>query len=108
MSILFDSYIDHRSLVAPMPFKNVPLSEENIAMLVHNKQILIKFCLGQGPSRVDKYFVYEKTGGVGRGCLDLNKFWSTSTKFYCQFHAGIMSSTFGSLGLFLLSLIDLL
>jgi hypothetical protein len=51
MCIHFDSFIEHRSLVAPMPFKNVPLSEENIAMLVHNKQILIKFCLGQGPSR---------------------------------------------------------
>jgi len=31
MSILFDSFIDHRLLVAPMPFKNVPLSEEYIA-----------------------------------------------------------------------------
>ena len=28
MSMLFDSFIDHRSLVAPMPFKKMPLSEE--------------------------------------------------------------------------------
>ncbi len=56
MSILFDSFIDHRSLVAPMWFKKVPLSEEHCAMLVQNKRILIKFCLGQGLSRVDKFF----------------------------------------------------
>ena len=43
MCILFDTFIEHRLLVAPVPFKNVPMSEENIAMLVHNKQILIKF-----------------------------------------------------------------
>ena len=57
MSILFDSFIDHCLLLAPMPFKNVPRSEANMAMLVHNKQILFKFCLGQGPSSVDKYYV---------------------------------------------------
>ena len=39
MCFLFDTFIEHRSLVAPMPFKNVPMSEENISMLVHNKQI---------------------------------------------------------------------
>ena len=59
MSILFDSFIDHHSLVAPMPFKKVPLSDAHCAMLVHNKHILIKFCLGQGLSRVDKYFINE-------------------------------------------------
>ena len=92
MSILFDSFINHRSLLAPMPFTKVPLSGENMTMLVHNKQILIKFCLGQGPPRVDKYFVNEKTGDVGRGCLDLDKLWSTSTKFYRQLKSGIVSS----------------
>ena len=92
MSILFDSFIDHRSLLAPMPFTKVPFSGENMTMLVHNKQIPIKFCLGQGPPRVDKYFVNEKTGDVGRGCVDLDRLWSTSTKFYRQFRAGIVSS----------------
>jgi hypothetical protein len=38
MCILFDSFIDHRLLVAPIPYKNVPMSKENISMLVHNKQ----------------------------------------------------------------------
>jgi len=52
MLILFDTFIDHRSLVAPMSFKNVSLSAEHIDMLVHNQKTLIKFCLGQGPSRV--------------------------------------------------------
>jgi hypothetical protein len=92
MSILFDTVIDHCSLLAPMPFKKVPLSEAHVAILVHNKQILIKFCLSQGASRVDKYFVNEKTGDVARGCVDLDRLWSTSTKFYCQFCAGIVSS----------------
>jgi hypothetical protein len=92
MLILFDTFIDHRSMLAPMPFKKVPLSAEHSSMLVHNKKILIKFCLGQGPSRVDKYFVNEKTGDVGSGCCDLDKLWSTSTKFYRQLKAGIVSS----------------
>jgi hypothetical protein len=94
MSILFDTFIKHCLLVAPMPFKKVPMpmSEENIIMLVHNKKILIKFCLGQGNSRAEKYFVNEKTNHVGRGCLDLDKLWSTSTKYYCQLNAGIVSS----------------
>jgi hypothetical protein len=93
MLILFDTFIDHRSLLAPMPFKNVSLSVGHMKMLVHNQKILIKFCLGQGSSsRVDKYFVNEKTGDVGTGCLDLDKLWSTSTKFYCQLKSGIVSS----------------
>ncbi len=92
MSILFDSFIDHRSLVAPMPFKKVPLSEELSGMLVHNKHILIKFCFAQGLSRVDKIFLNKKTEDARRGCVDLDKLWSTSTKFYCQLHAGIISS----------------
>ncbi len=73
MSILFDTFIDHRLLLAPMPSKKVPLSEAHTAMLVHNRQILIKFCLSQGASRVDKYFANKKTGDVGRGCVDLDR-----------------------------------
>jgi hypothetical protein len=72
MSNLFDFFIDHHSLVAPMPFKKVPLSEA-VTLLVHNKEILIKFCLSLGPPRVDKYFVNRMTGDVGRGCCDLDK-----------------------------------
>ena len=92
MSILFDSFINHRLLVAPMPFKKVPLSEANMAKLVHNKQILIKFCLCQGLSRVAKYILNKKTGDIGRGCLNLDKLWSTSTKFYRQLHASSFQS----------------
>ena len=68
------------------------MSEEDISMLVINKQILIKFCIDQGNSKAEKYFVIEKTGHVGRGCLDLDKLWSTSTKFHRQLNAGIVSS----------------
>ena len=92
MCILFDAFIEHCSLVAPMPYKNVPMSVEHISTILCNKQILIKFCLGQGNSWAEKYFVNEKTSHVGRGCLDLDKLWSTSTKFYRQLNAGIVSS----------------
>jgi len=62
MSILFDTFLDHHLLHAPAPFKKTPLSDKHIAMLVHNKHILIKFCLGQGPSRVvEILFLNEKT-----------------------------------------------
>jgi hypothetical protein len=92
MSMLFDTFIDHRSLVAPMPFKKTPLSEEHSGMLVRNKHILIKFCLGQVISRIDKYFLNKKTGDAGRGSVNLDKLWSTSTKYYRQIHVGIISS----------------
>jgi hypothetical protein len=93
MSIMFDSFIDHRSLHAPAHFKKIPLSEKHTAMLVHNKHILIKFCLAQGPSRmVENYFLNKKTGNIGRGCLDLDHLWGTSTKFYRQLQAGVVSS----------------
>jgi hypothetical protein len=92
MSMLFDSFIDHCSLVAPMPFKKTPLSEEHCGMIVHNKHIIIKFCLGQGLARINNFFLNEKTGDAGRGGVNLDKLWSTSTKFYCQLNAGIISS----------------
>jgi hypothetical protein len=57
MMILVDTFIDHCSLQAPMPYKKVTLSEAHICMLVRNKKIFINFCLRQGPSRVDKYFL---------------------------------------------------
>ena len=76
-----------------MPFKNTPLSTEHSDMLIHNKQILIKFCINQGLSRIgDKYFINEKTGDAGRGSVDLDKLWSTSTKYHRQLNAGVISS----------------
>ena len=92
MCILFDTFMEHRSLVAPMPFAKNPMSEELIAMLVHNKQILIKFCIDQGNSKAEQYFVNKKTGQVGRGCVDLDQIWSTSTMFRRKCNAGIVSS----------------
>ena len=92
MCILFDTFMEHRSLVAPMPFAKNPMSEELIAMLVHNKQILIKFCIDQGNSKAEQYFVNKKTGQVGRGCVDLDQIWSTSTMFHRKCNAGIVSS----------------
>jgi hypothetical protein len=36
--------------------------------------------------------VNEKTGDVGTGCCELDKLWSTSTKFSRQLKVGIVSS----------------
>ena len=93
MLILFDTFIDHRSLVAPMSFKNVSLSAEHMDMLLHNNKNLIKFSLEKGLSHsVDKYFVNPKTGEVGNGSQKMDSLWATSTKFYRQLKYGIVSS----------------
>ena len=79
--------------MAPVPFNNVPLSMKHEAMLVHNKHILIKFCIDQGNSWVNEYFINKKTGKVAsKGCVNLEKLWATSTKFWRQFNAGIIYS----------------
>jgi hypothetical protein len=88
MSILFDSFLYHRSLLAPKPFRSSSLSDEHKRMLVHNKEILIKFCKEQGGSRVDKYF-----GDASKqGSVDVKHIWSTSTKFIAQYRVGIVTS----------------
>jgi len=45
MCILFDTFMEHRSLVAPIPFKNVPMSKENI---FHTGLVSDKHKLGIG------------------------------------------------------------
>ena len=94
MLILFDTFIDHRSLVAPKPFTNVALTDNQSKMFQHNKKILIKFCLEHGNSTVSDYFVNKKTGDIntGKNINDLNKLWGTSTKYHRQLQAGIVSS----------------
>jgi len=65
MSILFDTFSYHRSMMAPVPYNNV-----------------IKFCIDQGNSWVNEYFINKKTGKVdSKGCVNLDKLWATSTKF---------------------------
>ena len=60
---------------------------------MHNEVILIKFCIDQGLPWVGNYFINEKTGDVGNmGSVNLDQIWSTSTKFYRQLNAGIVSS----------------
>ena len=93
MSILFDTFLDHRSLVAPMPFKKTALSRAQSDMLIHNQKILIKFCVNQGLSRIsENYFVNPQTGDYMVGSVDLDKIWSTSTKYHRQHKAGVISS----------------
>ncbi len=94
MLILFDTFIDHRLLVAPMPFTDVALSAIQSEMFLHNKNILIKFCLKHGNSNVSDYFVNKKTEDIklGKNTNDMNQLWGTSTKYYCQLKNGIVSS----------------
>ena len=93
MSILFDTYSHHRSLKAPVLYNNATFSTTNENMLVHNKHILIKFCIDQGNSWVKDYFIDKKTGKVAsKGCVDLNKLWATSNMYLRQFNAGIIYS----------------
>ena len=94
MLILFDTFMDHRSLHAPAPYVGECLSDQHMQMFLHNKKILIKFALQQGlsSSSASKYFVNPKTGAVGKGCQDLTTLWASSTKFYRQLKAGIVSS----------------
>ena len=94
MLILFDTFIDHRSLIAPMPFTGVPLTPIQSEMFLHNKNILIKFCVEHGNSNVSDYFVIKKTGEIklGKNTNDMNQLWGTSTKYHRQLKAGIVSS----------------
>jgi hypothetical protein len=94
MLILFDTFIDHRSLVAPMPFTGVALTAIQSEMFLHNKNILIKFCLEHGNSNVSDYFVIKKTGEIklGKNTNDMNQLWGTSNKYHRQLKAGIVSS----------------
>jgi hypothetical protein len=94
MLILFDTFIDHRSLVAPMPFTDVALTAIQSEMFLHNKNILIKFCLEYGNSNVSDYFVNMKTGDIkpGKNSNNMNTLWGTSTKYHRQLQAGIVSS----------------
>ena len=81
MSILFDTFIEHRSLRAPASFKKIPLSEKNIAtMLVHNKHILIKFALVKVPQVEQKRLVTSE-----RGVLTLTIFGARPSSFIVSF-----------------------
>ena len=77
-----------------MPFTDVALTAIQSEMFLHNKKILIKFCLEYGNSTVSNYFVNEKTGDVKTGSVtnNVNKIWGTSTKYHRQLQADIVSS----------------
>ena len=77
-----------------MPFTDVALTAIQSEMFLHNKKILIKFCLEYGNSTVSNYFMNEKTGDVKTGSVtnNMNKLWGTSTKYHLQLKASIVSS----------------
>ncbi len=90
MLLLFDTFIDHRLLMAPAPYAHMDLTDEEQGMLKHNQKIFINFCSNQCPSIVQKYFMNARTGNIGQGCVNLDSLWATSTKFLRQFKTGIL------------------
>jgi hypothetical protein len=92
MLLLFDTFIDHRLLMAPAPYAHKNLPDQEQRMLKHNQKILINFCFNQRPSIVQKYFMNARTGDIGQGCVNLDSLWATSIKFLRQFKTGIVST----------------
>jgi hypothetical protein len=50
MSLLFDCFHVHNSLVAPVPYSKKQLTSNEQQMLQHNQEILIEFCLQHNPT----------------------------------------------------------
>jgi hypothetical protein len=118
MSLLFDCFHVHNSLVAPVPYyKKQPTSNEQ-QMLQHNQEILILFCIQHNPKIAQKYVMNTSgenmfsmhsyilvlhyfiqtvhsskfIGDIGWNFANLDSLSATSTDFVCKFDAGIVSS----------------
>jgi hypothetical protein len=91
MLLLFDTFVDHRSLMAPALYGHKDLTDQEQGMLKHNQKILISFCFSQRPMIVQKYFMNARTGDIGQGCVNLDSLWATSTKLLRQSKTGIVS-----------------
>jgi hypothetical protein len=91
MLLLFDTFVDHRSLIAPVPYGHKDLTYQEQGMLKHNQKILINFCFSQRPTIVQKYFMNAKTGNIGQGCVNLDSLWAISTKLLRQSKTSIVS-----------------
>ncbi len=50
MLFLFDTFVDHRSLMSPTPYTHKDLSFQEQGMLEHNQKIWIRFCMSQHPN----------------------------------------------------------
>ncbi len=118
MSLLFDCFHVHNSLVALVPYSKKQLTSNEQQMLQHNQEILIMFCLKHNPKITQKYFMNTSgentlsmhssffefyffiqtvhssnfTGDIGWNVANLDSLWATSTDFVCKFDAGIISS----------------
>jgi hypothetical protein len=57
MSLLFDCFHVHNSLVAPVTYAKKQLTSNEQQMLQHNQEILIMFCLQYNPKIAPKYFM---------------------------------------------------
>jgi hypothetical protein len=54
MLLLFDTFVDHRPLMAPAPYGHKDLTDQEQGMLKHNQKILVNFCFSQCPTIVQK------------------------------------------------------
>jgi hypothetical protein len=91
MLLLFDTFVDYMSLMAPAPYSHKDLTDQEQVMLKHNQKILINFCFSQRPTIVQKYFMNARTGNIGQGCVNLDSLWATSTKLLRQSKISIVS-----------------
>jgi hypothetical protein len=118
MSLFFDCFHVHNSLVATVPYSKKQLSSNEQQMLQHNQDILIESCLQHNPTIVQKYFMntggenifsmhsyifvlhyfiqtvnsFNFIGDIGWNVGNLDSLWVTSTEFVRKFDAGIVSS----------------
>jgi hypothetical protein len=93
MLLLFDTFVDHRSLMAPVPYAygHKDLTDQEQGMLKHNQKILINFCFIHHPAIIQKYFMIARTGNIGQGCVNLDSLCATSTKLLRQSKTGSVS-----------------
>jgi hypothetical protein len=118
MSLLFNCFHVHNSLVAPVPYSKKQLTSNEQQMLQHNQEILIMFCLQHNHKIAQKYFMNTSgenifsmhsyifvlhyfiqtvhssnfIGDIGWNVANLDSLWATSTDFVRKFDAGIVSS----------------
>ncbi len=90
MLLLFDTFVNHRSLMSPAPYTHKDLSFDEQGMLEHSQTILIKFCMSGCPNIGQKYFMNVKTGHIRQGCVNMDSLWATSTKLLRQSNTKIV------------------
>ena len=89
MSLAFNTFVGHKSLVAPVPYSKQELSRDEEDILRHNQKVLISFCWEQRSNVADKFF-RNKHGDFGWPIRSLNGLYSTSTNYLRMKNVGIL------------------